>query len=220
MIRLLFEQSGTFKNQFKQLGYNAIDIDIENKFNETDLQIDIFQLIDEDRISELIPPNTRLVMCFFPCVRFSTQFNLIINCKNYGMEKWDKLRKIIYSKERERERSRNYERLCKIIIHCITYNIPLIVENPSTQNYLLKTLPIEPVIIHNDRTKLGDNFKKPTMYYFINFRNDFLFCEIRAINNKGKTTQKIIQTKPGISRSIISSEYAREFILNYIDGNI
>ena len=106
------------------------------------------------------------------------------------------------------------------MIHCITYNIPLIVENPSTDNYLLKTLPIEPTIIHTDRVKLGDNFKKPTMYYFINFYNDFLFCEIEVKNRKGKTTQKITQTRQGISRSIISSEYAKEFILNYIDGNI
>ena len=104
MIRCLFEQSGTFKNCFIELGYNAIDIDIENKFNETDQQVDIFKLIDEDRINEVIPANTQLVMCFFPCVRFSTQFNLIVNCKNYGMQDWDKLRKIIYSREREREK--------------------------------------------------------------------------------------------------------------------
>lgn len=41
----LFEQSGTFKNEFKKLGYNAIDYDIENQFNETDVQIDLFNEI-------------------------------------------------------------------------------------------------------------------------------------------------------------------------------
>ena len=32
----MFEQSGTFKNEFKKLGYNAIDYDILNDFGETD----------------------------------------------------------------------------------------------------------------------------------------------------------------------------------------
>lgn len=27
-----FEQSGTFKNEFKKLGYNAIDYDIQDEF--------------------------------------------------------------------------------------------------------------------------------------------------------------------------------------------
>ena len=35
-IHLLFEQSGTFKNEFKKLGYKAYDYDILNDFNETD----------------------------------------------------------------------------------------------------------------------------------------------------------------------------------------
>ena len=32
----LFEQSGAFKNKFKELGYDAVDVDIQNNFNETD----------------------------------------------------------------------------------------------------------------------------------------------------------------------------------------
>lgn len=44
-IHCLFEQSGTFKNQFKALGYDAFDYDIANDFNETDHQIDLFQEI-------------------------------------------------------------------------------------------------------------------------------------------------------------------------------
>ena len=44
-IHLLFEQSGTFKNEFKKLGYEAYDYDILNDFNETDCQIDLFQEI-------------------------------------------------------------------------------------------------------------------------------------------------------------------------------
>lgn len=42
-----FEQSGTFKNEFKKLGYNAIDYDIQNEFNETDKVIDLFKEIEQ-----------------------------------------------------------------------------------------------------------------------------------------------------------------------------
>lgn len=43
----LFEQSGTFKNQFKLLGYDAVDVDIQNNFGETDYQIDLFKEIED-----------------------------------------------------------------------------------------------------------------------------------------------------------------------------
>lgn len=42
-----FEQSGTFKNEFKKLGYEAYDYDILNDFNETDYQIDLFNEIEK-----------------------------------------------------------------------------------------------------------------------------------------------------------------------------
>ena len=42
----LFEQSGTFKNEFKKLGYNAIDYDILNDYGETDRVIDLFDEIE------------------------------------------------------------------------------------------------------------------------------------------------------------------------------
>lgn len=35
-VHLFFEQSGTFKNTFRQLGINAEDYDIQNNFGETD----------------------------------------------------------------------------------------------------------------------------------------------------------------------------------------
>lgn len=41
----LFEQSGTFKNEFKKLSYEAYDYDIQNEFGETDYVIDLFSEI-------------------------------------------------------------------------------------------------------------------------------------------------------------------------------
>ena len=42
----MFEQSGTFKNEFKKLGIDAVDLDIQNNFGETDYVIDLFGEID------------------------------------------------------------------------------------------------------------------------------------------------------------------------------
>ena len=43
----LFEQSGTFKNEFIKLGIPAEDYDIQNHFNETDHVIDLFAEIEK-----------------------------------------------------------------------------------------------------------------------------------------------------------------------------
>ncbi len=45
VIHCLFEQSGTFKNEFKKLGYEAYDYDIQNEFGETDNVVDLFSEI-------------------------------------------------------------------------------------------------------------------------------------------------------------------------------
>ena len=42
----LFEQSGTFKNEFKKLGYEAYDYDLLNDFGETDYQLDLYSEIE------------------------------------------------------------------------------------------------------------------------------------------------------------------------------
>lgn len=46
-VHCLFEQSGTFKNEFKKLGYNAKDYDILNDFGETDHVVDLFAEIEK-----------------------------------------------------------------------------------------------------------------------------------------------------------------------------
>lgn len=43
----LFEQSGTFKNEFKKLGIPAYDYDLQNNFGETDYVIDLFGEIEK-----------------------------------------------------------------------------------------------------------------------------------------------------------------------------
>ena len=45
-VHCLFEQFGTFKNEFKKLGYEAFDYDILNDYGETDFQIDLYKEIE------------------------------------------------------------------------------------------------------------------------------------------------------------------------------
>ena len=45
-VHCLFEQSGTFKNEFIKLGIPAKDYDIQNNFGETDHVIDLFEEIE------------------------------------------------------------------------------------------------------------------------------------------------------------------------------
>lgn len=52
-VHCLFEQSGTFKNEFKKLGINAYDYDIQNEFNQTDYVIDLFKEIRGGIITNL-----------------------------------------------------------------------------------------------------------------------------------------------------------------------
>ena len=58
-VHCFFEQSGTFKNEFKKLGIPAEDYDIQNNFNETDHVIDLFSEIDRAYTNITIQDNTR-----------------------------------------------------------------------------------------------------------------------------------------------------------------
>ena len=44
----LFEQSGTFKNAFKEFGFEAYDCDILDDFKQTDFKIDLFAEIERE----------------------------------------------------------------------------------------------------------------------------------------------------------------------------
>ena len=46
-VHCFFEQSGTFKNEFRKLGYEAEDYDIQNQFRETDNVTDLFKEIEK-----------------------------------------------------------------------------------------------------------------------------------------------------------------------------
>ena len=54
----LFEQSGTFKNEFKKLGVEAYDYDILNDYGQTDYVIDLFNEIRGGTTESLVYSTT------------------------------------------------------------------------------------------------------------------------------------------------------------------
>ena len=217
-IHCFFEQSGTFKNEFKKLGYQAYDYDILNDFNETDNIINIFNEIETAykggrSIFENIDKED-LIIAFFPCVRFTRRmiFNFTRNgTNNYKFNDIEKLEQNIKYFD---EMNYYYGLISKLVIVCLRNELKIIIENPYHTDHILQQFwHIKPKIIDMDRTKRGDNFKKPTQYWFINCepKNNFVM-EAYSINNK-RTIQK---THNKIERSLINKNYARRFIQEYI----
>ena len=59
----LFEQSGTFKNEFIKLGIPAEDYDIQNHFNQTDHVIDLFAEIEKAYANRTEQNRTIFLLC-------------------------------------------------------------------------------------------------------------------------------------------------------------
>ena len=90
-IYCFFEQSGTFKNEFKKLGYEAEDYDIQNEFGQTDHITDIFKEIEngfegKKRIFDSITKDD-LVMAFFPCIYFCEASQMAFSFGYYNYRK-------------------------------------------------------------------------------------------------------------------------------------
>ena len=212
-----FEQSGTFKNEFKKLGYKAYDYDILNDFNETDYVIDLFNEIEKGYLGlnsifdKMNKQDT--ILAFFPCVRFEAQVIMNFKGVNSGYKDWNMKKKLSNCLKLSEELNRNYQLITKLAIICIDKNIPLIIENPySTQHYLHRYWCIEPKIIDMDRSLEGDYYKKPTQYWFINCdpKNNFIFEPLELVKRKK------INDENTVNRSMIHPQYANRFIRQYI----
>ena len=218
-IYCIFEQSGTFKKAFKKLnmGKNVFDIDIV-KTNNVDLQIDLFKELlyinERKTIFDTITHND-LIIAFFPCTYFEIQNDLLFNGTHYGIRNKSDYQKIEIIQARETQRHFYYNYFCTLYKYALDKKIPTIIENPySTQSYLYKYFPIKPTIIDYDRTKLNDNMKKPTMYYFINIEPKANFELINANNQQISCITHLTPNK--IDRSLITNDYATNFIKIFI----
>ena len=215
----MFEQSGTFKNEFKKLGYEAIDYDIQNEFGETNNVIDLFDEIEKGYNNEpSIFDNIKqedMILAFFPCVRFEAIIPLKFRGEAIDQKNWDLTKKLNYSMKLQEELTELYKLLSKLVLICLQRNLKLIIENPYTQPHYLTTYwCVKPTLIDKDRTTRGDYYKKPTQYFFINCKPKYNMIFEAYTWNADKTKNIMKQNKT--ERSMIAPEYANRFIREFI----
>ena len=224
-VYCFFEQSGTFKNEFKKLGYEAVDVDIQNNFGQTDHQIDLFAEIESayDGKPSLFD-NIRggdLVLAFFPCIYFcaTSQMAFSWGCTNYRKLTTKEASDKILARSKMREYF--FSVAVKMLAVAKERRIPLIMENPwSEQTFLKANFVAPPSLVDNNRMLRGDFYVKPTAYWFVNCEPTYGFT---LQNDKEKKTimKSRGSSKAGVcseERSMISPDYARNFICDFILG--
>ena len=131
----------------------------------------------------------------------------------------EKVKKAI---DRLDKRTEYHKLLYKLLYIAYDRDIRLIIENPATMpNYLIsgQNFPT-PTIVDKNRMLRGDYFSKPTAYWFINceptcgqsFQND----KEQKIIDKCKSSKKAGLCSE--ERSMMSPDYARNFICDFILG--
>lgn len=224
-VHCMFEQSGTFKNEFIKLGIPAEDYDIQNNFGQTNHVIDLFAEIEkgyagEPSIFDTITQDD-LILAFYPCIYFcaTSQMAFYLGSVNYRCLNDEQ--KIVEILKRSDNRKEFFDRLIKFVAVCLRKNIRMVLENPwSEQTYLKANFLKAPDIVDMNRMERGDYFKKPTAYWFWN-------CEPTHLHTiQYDKKQKTIMNARGGSeaglcseeRSMISPDYARNFICDFILG--
>ena len=122
-VHCLFEQSGTFKNEFKKLGIEAEDYDILDDFGQTDHVVDLFGEIEKayDGKTSLFDSigDCDLVFAFFPCTRFEAKIPLGFRGQNPQQKNWSDEQKLAYSMKLHDELHNLYTLICKLFSICL-----------------------------------------------------------------------------------------------------
>lgn len=224
-VHCFFEQSGTFKQEFIKLDIPAEDYDIQNNFGQTDHTNDLFAEIENAyRGGQSIFDNITkddLIIAFFPCIYFSclSQMAMTWGCVNYRKKTIREATDLIL--ERTKDREKFYTLAIKMLTVAQERGLRLIMENPwSMQTYLKSNFVLPPTLIDHNRSLRGDYFRKETAYWYIN-------CEPThgRSHQQAKEKKSILKCKSskkaGIcseERSMISPDYARNFICDFILG--
>lgn len=122
--------------------------------------------------------------------------------------------------ERVDKRDHFFKLAAMMLCNAKIRGLRLIMENPwSQQHYLKSGFVMPPTMIDQNRMLRGDYFMKPTAYWFINCEPTIGLMTIQ----KDKEKKIINQCKHGIQagicseeRSMISPDYARNFICDFI----
>lgn len=215
-----FEQSGTFRDKFQELGIDSVDCDIQNEYGKTNIEIDLFQEIckaydNEESLFDEISFDD-LIFAFFPCIRFTKQAELTFNQVSNQVRFKSDYDKISVAMELERERYDLFILFSKMVQVCLRKKLRLIIENPySTNHYLVRYFPIKAKLVDMDRRDRGDFFQKPTQYWFINCEPSYNYDALFNIQVIQKSFKRVCDCQCR-ERSEISSEYALQFIREFV----
>lgn len=226
-VHLFFEQSATFRDEFRKLGYEVYCYDIQNNFGQTDFQVDLFAEIEKaydgkESVFDNITKND-LIIAFFPCIYFSALSQMAFSLSHRNYRKLSLKQKTDEILKRSSNREKFFSLAVKMISISIMKGIPMIMENPWAEQTFLKANFVQaPTLVDNNRQLRGDYFKKPTAYWFFN-------CEPTSGQSfqKPKQVKTIMKCKTGKEagicseeRSLISPDYARNFICDFIIGKV
>lgn len=214
---LLFEQSGTFKKEFNRLGIPAKDYDIQDTFGETDVKCDLFFQIErafrgKKSIFDDIGTDD-LIFAFFPCTYFCEN-NVMFFCgTNINFKLLGNDEKLVRIMERADARHRFYMVLLKLCYVVERKQLRMIIENPyNPHHYWRYNFLYRPAVIDMNRRRCGDYFTKPTQYIFIN-------CAPAGKKSlQMDKAAKFVNNTNQIGRSMISPDYAHNFICDHILG--
>lgn len=132
----------------------------------------------------------------------------------YSQRNWSDLQKIEFCIKTHETLSEYYQLINKLVILAIKREWKLVIENPySHDHYLTRYFPIRPALIDKDRSRDGDYFKKPTQFWFINFKPE---CNLVLEPIELVKRKRVGYTHDIKERSEIHPQYARRFIKQYI----
>lgn len=163
-----------------------------------------------------------MIIAFFPCIYFCqmSQYAQSLNCINYrSLTDIEAIEKIL---ERQNKRHEYLQLLTKFVSVVLKRGLRLIFENPVTDSFLNHYFLKPPTIKDNNRMLRGDYFKKPTGYWFWNceptygksFQND----KEQKRHKDAKSRWTAESGTCNEERSMISPDYARNFICDFILG--
>lgn len=227
-VHCFFEQSGTFKNEFIKLGIPAEDYDIQNNFGQTDHTDDLFKAIEDayDGKPSLFDNITKddLIVAFFPCIEFSCVAQMLFSLGQRDYKKWDTRRIFEYMLNKNKARTYMFELIYKFCCVCLCRKIRMVFENPwGINTYLKQNVFLKaPDIIDQDRSRRGDFRTKPTAYWFWNCQPTYGFTHQQTPKSKILNHDQLKKApKAGLcseERSMISTDYARNWICDFIIG--
>jgi hypothetical protein len=162
-------------------------------------------------------------MAFFPCIYFCENNRLYFTGKHQNLAKLthEEIEDVII--KRADDRHYFYMMLLKMFHVGTKKGVRIILENPwSTQHYLYENFPYQANIIDRDRTRRGDFFRKPTQYIYLNCQPTYGKSYTKPEKKKivAKSARGIEAGICSEERSLISPDYARNFICDFIIGKV